>query len=375
MKTLNLPLKSAFLQHLYGRSAFRNLVIMHLKKLLLVLSRIIEIFFLGVMVYGILNFKLLAYGIDQLKGQLSIVMHAKPVEQFMGDPAFPDSLKEKLLLIGKIRNYAIDSLGLKPGKNYTTLFDQQGKPLLMNLTAAEPFQLKAYTWDFPLLGTVSYKGFFNFEKGRREADALKKQNYDVEYSTVSAWSTLGWFRDPIFTGMLRRNEGQLAELIIHEMTHATIYLESSVDFNENLASAVGETGAEKFLAHQFGPESAQLINYLNEQEDYNRFATHMLAGTKVLDSLYKSFGSEARKKKLSRKKETIEKIVVALDTISFHNNRYRNRFQHEELPNNAYFLSFVRYDSQKDEMKDVLNTKFGGKISAYLEYMKATQKK
>jgi predicted aminopeptidase len=240
----------------------------------------------------------------------------------------------------------------------------------MNLTAAEPFMLKAYTWNFPLLGTVSYKGFFDFEKGRKEADVLKQKNYDVEYEPVTAWSTLGFFKDPIFSGMLRRNEGQLAELIIHEMTHATLYLKSSVDFNENLASAVGETGAEKFLRSRFGENSLQLRTYLNEQEDYNRFANHMLAGTKMLDSLYKTFENRPPAEKLAIKKEMIQNIVNALDTIPFHNDRYKKRFKGEEFPNNAYFMAFMRYDSQKAEMKKTLNEKFNGNISAYLQSLK-----
>src|SRR5689334_17746184 len=102
---------------------------------------------MALLVYVIVNFRLVAYGIDQLKGQLSIIVHAKPLDEVMADPAFPDSLRQKLQLIGEIKKFAIDSLGLTATKNYSTLYDQHGKPLLMNLTAAEKFQLKAYTWN------------------------------------------------------------------------------------------------------------------------------------------------------------------------------------------------------------------------------------
>jgi predicted aminopeptidase len=340
-----------------------------LKSIFKILRNLIELIFIAVLFYVTFNFSLVTYGIDQLRGQLSIIRNAKPIEEILGDPGFPDSLKQKLRLIEEVKRFAIDSLGLKPTKNYSTLFDQHGKPLLMNLTAAEKFRLKAYTWNFPLLGNVSYKGFFDFARGEREASQLKKHNYDIEFSSVSAWSTLGWFRDPVFSGMLKRNEGQLAELIIHEMTHTTIYLKSSVDFNENLASAIGETGAEKFLASKFGIQSQQLENYLNEQEDYNRYAKHLLGGTKLLDSLYQSIENLSDAEKESLKKEMIMRIVNSLDTIPFHNTKYRTRFAKEELPNNAYFLSFVRYDSQKEEMKNELNKKFKGEIKSYLSYI------
>ena len=340
------------------------------RKLLLVLLRLMEVLAIVLLFYVVINFKLVAYGVNQLQGQVSIIRNARPIEEVLADPSFSDTLKQKLKLIEEVKKFAIDSLGLKPTKNYSTLYDQHGKPLLMNLTAAEKFNLKAYSWNFPLLGTVSYKGFFDFEKGEQEAEALRRKDYDVEYSPVSAWSTLGWFRDPVFSGMLKRNEGQLAELIIHEMTHATIYLKSSVDFNENLASAVGETGAEKFLAFKFGLQSKELETYLHEQEDYNRFAKHMLAGTRLLDSLYKSMETKTVAEKGPLKEGMIRSIVASLDTISFYNNRYQSRFDNAALPNNAYFLSFVRYDSQKDDMKTELKERFKGEIKSYLSYLK-----
>lgn len=343
----------------------------HLKKIWGITRIVFELFFIAGLCYATFNFKLSVYGLSQLKGQLTIVWNAQPVDEVLADPGFPDSLKQKLKLIGEIKRFAIDSLGLKPTRNYSTLYNQHDKPLLMNLTASEEFRLKAVTWDFPFLGSVSYKGFFNFSKGEKEAAQLKDRHYDVDYSPVSAWSTLGFFRDPVFSGMLKRNEGQLAELIIHEMTHGTIYLKSSVDFNENLASAIGETGAEKFLASKYGVDSRQLETYCNEQEDYNRYAKHLLGGTKLLDSLYVSIVNLPDAEKRVQKKELIQRIVNSLDTIPFHNTKYKTRFVNNELPNNAYFLSFVRYDSQKEEMKRELNEKYEGRIALYLNYLKS----
>ena len=140
--------------------------------------------------------------------------------------------------------------------------------------------------------------------------------------------------------------------------------------NENLASAIGESGAERFLRVKSGEASPELVTYLHEQEDYNLFAQHMLNGTKLLDSLYKGIESRTDGEKSALKKTAIEKIVASLDTVSFHSPKYAGRFRNGELPNNAYFLSFVRYDSQKDDMKKTLEEKFGGNISAYLNSLK-----
>lgn len=322
------------------------------------------------MILWICYFRLVDYGFSQLSGQISIIRNTKPIEELLSNPAFPDSSKARLKLIGRIKQFAIDSLGLTPTENYSTFYDQKGKPLLMNLTAAEKFKLKAYTWNFPMLGRVSYKGFFNFDKGKAEKEELAKKGYDVDYGPVSAWSTLGFFRDPVFSGMLRRNDGQLAELIIHEMTHGTIYLKSSVDFNENLASAVGEYGAERFLKAAYGDSSAELIHYIHEEEDYNLFANHFLLGTKALDSLYKTFGNKRDTEKSELKKVLIKQIVSSLDTIPFHSSKYKNRFSDGKMPNNTYFLSFVRYDSQKEDMKKELQGKFDGNVKLYLDSLK-----
>ena len=160
---------------------------------------------------------LISYGLKQAKGQLHIVWNAKPVTDFLQDPAFPDSLKAKLRLIEQVRKYAIDSLGLKDTKNYKTLYDQKGEEIMWVVTASEPFELKQKEWVFPILGAVPYKGFFEKEKAIELKNELEKEGLDVSIRNPGGWSTLGWFTDPILSKMLERGEGDLINLIIHEM--------------------------------------------------------------------------------------------------------------------------------------------------------------
>jgi predicted aminopeptidase len=334
-------------------------------------GRVAEFLLMAIIVLAASNIRLVSYGFAQLQGQLNIVWNAKPIEDVIGDGSVPDSLREKLILVGEIKKFAVDSLGLKLSNNYTTLYDQKGKPVLWVLTAAEKYKLKSYHWKFPLIGTVEYKGFFDYDKGKKEEKKLSGEGYDTDYNTTSAWSTLGWFRDPILSNILYRNEGQVADLIIHEMTHATLYVKSSVDFNENLASAIGEMGAEQFLKFKYGDSSEVLTRYRNYRDDYISFASHMLRGIEKLDSVYKTFSStDDERYKLERKTSEIKKIVFTLDTVSFYNKaRYMKIFS-QALPNNAYFLSFRRYDAQKEEMKKELMEKFHGNINSYLNYLK-----
>ena len=202
---------------------------------------------IGLVVLIAFNLDLLEYGIGQLRGQMTILAEARPIDEVLEDPTFPDSLKTKIHLIQEVRQFAVEELELVDSKNYTTIYDQKGRDVLWNVSACEPYELKPYKWSFPILGSFSYKGFFDLEKARQERGVLDSLGLDTNIRAVGAWSTLGWFQDPILSNMLYRKEGDLAELIIHELTHATIFVKDSLTFNENLASFIGTEGAKLFL--------------------------------------------------------------------------------------------------------------------------------
>lgn len=323
-----------------------------------------------VAVLVIWNWSLLVYGVEQGLGQLKIVWNARPVEETMKDPQFPDSLKAKLSLIEEIRQFAIDSLGLKDTKNYRTVYDQKGKELMWVVTASEPFALKPKLWHFPVIGTVPYKGYFNIEKAKAEKEILEKGNWDVSVRNPGGWSTLGWFTDPILSGMLNRSEGDLASLIIHEMVHSTLWVKDSVDFNENLATFIGDTAAYDFLIYKFGKNSKEYSTYLDEDRDYRKFSKHMLRGATSLDSLYKTFvpGDSLIDKK-KRKEDFIRHIVATLDTVSFSLAKEPSKKYSKKLPNNAFFLAFRHYQSRLGIFKDELDAKFKGDMKSYVTYL------
>ena len=127
-------------------------------------KKTIGVVVLVLIAFGVYYRELVSYGIAQGLGQLKIIREARPVEEFMIDPSFPDSLKSKLKLIQKARQFAIDTLGLNNTKNYTTLYDQHGEELMWVVIACEPFRLKEKRWSFPIVGSVPYKGFFDKAK-------------------------------------------------------------------------------------------------------------------------------------------------------------------------------------------------------------------
>lgn len=336
-----------------------------------IIKRIFLASFLILLVVVIVQWDLVKYGFEQGKGQLNIIWNAKPVAEYLESPAFPDSLKEKLRLIDEVRQFAIDSLGLKDTRNYKTLYDQKGEEVMWVVMASEPFQLKAKEWDFPVIGSVPYKGFFDRDKAIRLKDELEKEGWDVNIRNPGGWSTLGWFTDPILSEMLDRSKGDLANLIIHEMSHATIFVKDSIDFNENLATFIGDRGAEQFLRSVYGPESAEYITYMNEDRDYAMFTDHMLRGAGKLDSLYKTLDAkDAHDKKVKLKRQMIRKIVNALDTLSLSENSSKPSQRYDgKLPNNAYFMNFMRYQAKQDIFMEEWRNEFDGDLKLYIAYL------
>jgi predicted aminopeptidase len=334
-------------------------------------KRVLLVFLTIIVVLVVIYWDLVSYGVRQGKGQLNIVWNARPVTEFLSDPSFPDSLKQKLHLIDEVRKFAIDSLGLKDTENYKTLYDQRGEEIMWVVTACEPFRLEAKQWDFPVIGSVPYKGFFEKEKAIALRNELEKEGWDVSIRNPGGWSTLGWFTDPILSKMLERSEGDLANLIIHEMSHATIFVKDSIDFNENLATFIGDRGAEKFLISKYGANSKEYLSYINEDKDYLVYVDHMLRGTASLDSLYSTMRESDPvevKKKLKEKK--ITEIIAALDTLtlSLTTQKPSARFK-TKLPNNAYFMNFRRYQAkQVDFWEDYRNT-FKEDIRNYIIFM------
>jgi predicted aminopeptidase len=317
-----------------------------------------------------LYWQLIVYGLQQGHGQFNIIWNAKPVEEYLKDPTFPDSLKSRLELINEIRKYAIDSLGLKDTENYKTLYDQKGKEVMWVVLASEPFQLKSKEWEFPIIGSVPYKGFFKKERAENLKRELEKEGWDVIIRNPGGWSTLGWFTDPILSKMLTRSEGDLANLIIHEMSHATIFVKDSVEFNENLSTFIGDRGAEQFLLYKYGPESKEYMTYLQEDSDYLKYVDHMLRGAKKLDSLYATMTeSDLLEEKISLKENLIRKIVDTMDTLSLALTKEPSARFRKILPNNAFFINYRQYQAKQTEFAEEWRIKFGSDLKAYIAFL------
>ncbi len=339
------------------------------------MRKFLKWFFISVLLLLVLTalifHKTVYYGFVQARGQLGIIFHTQPVERVLNDPDFPDSLKNKIKLIEDVKNFAGNYLGLKAGKNYTTFYKQKTENLMWVLTACKAYRLEAYEWSFPILGTFTYKGFFIRSMAEQEEKKLKKEGFDTDIRTAGGWSTLGILKDPILSDMLNRDEADLANLIIHELTHATIFLHDSVSFNENLATFIGSYGTLAYLKYKHGMNSRQYQDYLTLISDRGKYNRYILHACSLLDSLYATFGNiQNADEKSDRKERMIREIVNNLDTVDFSKDYSKGGFFTDGLPNNTYFMSFIRYRGMQPIFTSELEDKFNGDIKKYIEYLK-----
>jgi predicted aminopeptidase len=186
-------------------------------------------------------------------GQLDLLRSSTPIEGVIGDPETPDATREGLELVLEARRFAA-SLGLEVDGQYTHYAEWPGDRLVTTVVATRPGEVSPADFWFPIVGSVPYKGYFASERANAEADALRVDGYDVCVSPVRAYSTLGWFSDPITGPMLRQDPGRVVETVIHELVHANIYAASQADFNESIATFIGEEARVAFFAQSEGSE-------------------------------------------------------------------------------------------------------------------------
>jgi len=185
-------------------------------------------------------------------GHLGIVRAAKPVDDWLADPATPADLAERLRLAQQMRDFASRRLALPDNNSYRRYADLGRPAVVWNLVAAPEFGLQLKTWCYPLMGCAGYQGWFNLEEARQHADALKAQGWEVQVQPIPAYSTLGWSRwlggDPLLNTFIRYPEGELAAMVFHELAHQRVYVADDTGFNEAYAVAVELLGAREWLA-------------------------------------------------------------------------------------------------------------------------------
>ena len=251
-----------------------------------------------------------------------------------------------------IRRFAMEELGLKKSANYTKYVELDRNYLAAVVSAAVKDSFTPYEWWYPVLGKMPYKGFFDVKDARKEAEKLRRQDLDVWIRGVDAFSALGWFKDPLYSYMRGYPPHRLADLIIHELLHATIYLKNQAQFNEELAEFVGGEGARLYMEKRFGSDSAEYQVMAEGGPDRDTFIAFIRELIAELEAVYQS--GIPREEKLARKETIIRSAQKRFEET------YDNRFQGDAYRsfaglevNNAYLELYRLYHADENYFEDL----------------------
>jgi predicted aminopeptidase len=245
----------------------------------------------------------LGYYSQAIKGQYQISAHAQKIAKLVADPQTSASLKVKLQLVQELRAFAAKDLKLPVDGHYEKYVDVHRPYVVWNVQAAPEFSLEEKTWWFPLVGSVEYRGYFSESGAQDYAAGLRKKSYDVYVDGVEAYSTLGWFKDPVLNTFVSNTPPDLAETIFHELGHQRLFVSGDTDFNEAFATTVGQEGARRWLRAK--GDQAGCEQYQAELRRSEQFARLITATRTKLETLYGDERTDAGQLKATSKPRAI----------------------------------------------------------------------
>lgn len=265
------------------------------------------------------------------EGQMELFNKARPIPEVLKDERTSPRVRALLAEVGLIKGYG-ESQGLRATPNYREYVQLDRPAVVWVVTASDPLRFKAKEWSFPLVGSFPYLGWFDLSDARSYALKLRRKGYDVDVRGAGAYSTLGWFRDPVLSTMIPPGQealGDLVNVILHESTHATVYVNGQSYFDESLANFVADRMTPQYLKARHPDDKAALDAYLDSARDYDATEKALHEAYEKLDRLYSS--SVTDEVKLQEKARYLEEL------------RKRLHF-HREI-NNATLIQYRTYST------------------------------
>lgn len=227
-------------------------------------------------------------------GQVELLRKRVPIDDVLDDPTAESELKASLRLVSRVRAFAVDTLRLPDNDSYTTYADLGRPYVVWNVVAAPEFSIEPETWCFPFAGCVSYRGFFSREKALAFAQKLDAQGLDTYVGGANAYSTLGYFADPVLSTMLGNGDFALAALLIHELAHQKIYVKGDSELSEAFASVIEEYGTRRWL--DATGDTVGLALYTERLAERGEFSDLVVLHRSRLASIYGEPSSEIDKR-------------------------------------------------------------------------------
>ncbi|WP_240992143.1 aminopeptidase [endosymbiont of Riftia pachyptila] len=227
--------------------------------------------------------EMLGYYAQSINGQLDLLQKRRPIESLLLDNAIDPELKQRLRRVVAIREFASQQLALPDNDSYLSYAELQREAVVWSLVATPEFSVKPISWCYPVVGCAAYRGYFDKRDAEAHGEQLAAQGYDQVVNPVPAYSTLGWFDDPITSSVIRWSEPRLAALIFHELAHQKLYVQGDSAFNEAFATQLARIGVQAWL-EQEAPE--KLEQWHRQRSRSSQFTQLLLQSRASLAVLY-----------------------------------------------------------------------------------------
>lgn len=310
------------------------------------------------------------YLIKQGAGQADLLWRRTPVSTVVADPRADGALRAKLQLILEAKAYGEREIGLRQTPNYNDLVQLDRDAVTYVVSAAPKDRLEPYLWWFPIIGNVPYKGFFDRADAVAEQESLKAAGYDTILRGVPAFSTLGWLPDPVYSPFLGYEPATLANIVIHETTHATLYLAGQAAFNEGFATFVGNQGAQDFFARTRGKDSPEFKASVAAVNDNAVFTDFVQEVSAKLDALY---GSDKPREAKLTERDAVFSWAKARFEQHYQPRMHGHQFRH--FPgaafNNASLISYRTYYNRLDRFQRA-HERLGGDLRKTVAWFRDT---
>ena len=302
-------------------------------------------------------------------GQMEMLRKARPVAEVMADPKTKPVLKQKLDTVADILRFAEQELQLPARGQYGRYANLGRRYAVWVVFAAPEFSIEPKTWCYPMLGRLAYRGFFEEKLALQEAEELRAEGFDVHVGGVEAYSTLGYFRDPLLNTFIGRDDAALAELIFHELTHQRLYLKGDTDFNEAFATAVGQEGARRWLKSR--GRLKELAVFEKELRVEREFIALILKTREELKEAYQQSASSGREAQLRAKHQLLERLRSrALKLDHQHGGSLKIERWFKKPVNNARLATVSSYYEMLPGFEALLR-QHGGDLGSFFEGVKS----
>ena len=305
--------------------------------------------------------------------QGKILSARRSIDDVLKDPATPAEQGEKLRIVLDARAFA-ESQGLNPGDSFTTYANVSRDPLAWVVVASRKDSFSLYTWWFPIVGRVPYKGFFDKEDAERQYNDLVKEGYEGSMRGTEAFSTLGWFNDPVMSTTLKNNPVRIANTVIHESVHSTVWIPGSVNFNESLANFVGSVASVEFWTRRVeecervGAECPQDRERL---EAARRDTDAQYELSRVVDELYAALETLYGDNALASEEKVARRVPLFFKVMAPFYAKYPKANVLREV-NNADIMQLKLYVTNLGLFKDLF-AKVGGDLRRFLEAIRQVE--